>query len=113
MQVKVSARHGTLGEAHHAEITERAEKLLHYFERITFITITVDLAEDHKHQRTVEVQVDTEHKHDFVGIAHGEDVMTVVGAAIDKVKVQIKHYKEKVQDHRHNPSHGGLDGKRT
>jgi putative sigma-54 modulation protein len=112
VHIRVSARHGHLSDAHQTEITTKAEKLLHFFERITFITVTVDLAEDHKHQRTVEVLVDSEHKHDFVGIATGEDLMQVVIAAIDKVKVQIKHYKEKIQDHRQNPSHAGEAGKR-
>ena len=27
--------------------------------------------------------------------------------AIDKIKQQIKHYKEKLQDHRRDPSTGG------
>jgi len=113
VQIKVSTRHGHIGEDHRLEIEQKAEKLLHYFERITFITVTVDLAEDHQRHRKVEVQVDTEHKHDFVALAEGEELMATVIAAIDKIKHQIKHYKEKIQDHRHDPSHAGEAGKRS
>ena len=31
--------------------------------------------------------------------------------AADKIKQQIKHYKEKLQDHRRDPSHNDLGGK--
>ncbi len=111
MQVKVSARHGQLSDEHQAEIAEKAEKLLTYFERISMIEVTVDLSEHaHPHQKKVEVLVNAEHKHDFVGHHADPDLMTAVNAAIEKVKQQVKHYKEKVQDHRRNPSHGGEGG---
>jgi hypothetical protein len=43
VQVKVTARHGHLDEAAQAEIREKAEKLLHYFERVSLIEVTIDL----------------------------------------------------------------------
>ena len=111
MQVKVSARHGHLSDEHQVEIADKAEKLLHYFDRILLIEVTVDLSEHaHPHQKKVEVLVNAEHKHDFVAHHADPDLMTAVNAALEKVKQQIKHYKEKVQDHRRNPSHGGEGG---
>ena len=107
MQVKVSARHGHFDEPMQAEIRSRAEKLLTYFGRLTMIEITVDLRGDAK---KAEVKVDAEHKHDFVGVAEHADPLLAVTEAVDRVAQQLKHYKEKVQDHRRNPSHGGEAG---
>ncbi|MBL8865522.1 MAG: ribosome-associated translation inhibitor RaiA [Gemmataceae bacterium] len=107
MQVKVSARHGHLDESTQTEIREKAEKLLHYFERVSLIEVTVELRGLQKH---AEILLNAEHKHDFVAHAEAEDIQTAVTAAVEKMKHQIKHYKEKIQDHRRNPSHGGPEG---
>jgi putative sigma-54 modulation protein len=107
VQVKVTARHGHLDEAAQAEIREKAEKLLHYFERVSLIEVTIDL---HGPTKSAEILLNAEHKHDFVARAEADDVATAVTAAVEKMKHQIKHYKEKIQDHRRNPSHGGPEG---
>ncbi len=108
VQVKVSARHGHLDDAMKAAIEERAEKLLHYFERVLLIEVTLDMRGESK---KAEVLLNAEHKHDFVALAEADDPLIAVNAAIEKMKVQIVHYKEKLQDHRRNPSHGGYEGK--
>jgi putative sigma-54 modulation protein len=108
VQVKVAARHGHLDPEMQAVIQEKAEKLLHYFDRVLMIEVILDLrGEDKK----AEVLLNAEHKHDFAAVAEAPDLLIAVNAAIDKMKVQLKHYKEKIQDHRHNPSHGGPEGK--
>ena len=107
VQVKISARHGHLSAEHQAEIQEKAEKLLHYFERLMFIEVTVDLQHEAK---IVEVIALAEHKQEFIGVDTGTDLLVTLGHAIDKVKHQINHYKERIQDHRRNPSHGGPEG---
>ena len=98
MQIKVSARHGHLNEAHQAEIHEKAEKLLHYFARITMIEITVDLA-DRIHKK-VEIRVDAEHKHDFISTDEADDLIVALDRALDHMKQQLHKYKEKIQEHR-------------
>ena len=45
MQIKLSARHGHLTDDHQREIRQKAEKLLHIFDRISMIEVTVDLGE--------------------------------------------------------------------
>jgi putative sigma-54 modulation protein len=107
VKVEIATRHGQLTPEHQTEIREKAEKLLHYFERLTFIEVTVDLQHAEK---TVEVIAKAEHKHDFVGRGEGADVVAAMGGAVAKVKTQISHYKQKLQDHRHEPSHGGVEG---
>ena len=56
MQIKVSARHGHLSDEHQQDIRQKVEKLLHYFDRITMIDVTVDLAD--KIHKKVEILVD-------------------------------------------------------
>ena len=107
MQVKVSARHGHLGDEMNQQIQERAEKLLHYFDRVAMIEVTLDLRGESK---KAEVLLNAEHKHDFVAHAEAADPLQAVAAAVDKMKQQIKHYKERLQDHRRDPSHGGTNG---
>ena len=97
MQVKVSARHGHLSEEHQAQVIEKAEKLLHIFERLTFIEVTVDLQHAEK---DVEVIASAEHSHKFVSHGKSDDVMSAVIAAVDKAAQQIRHYKDKLQDKR-------------
>lgn len=104
MQVKISARHGHLNEEHQAQIHEKAEKLLHFFDRLTFIEVTVDLQHP---KRIAEVIATAEHKHEFVAQSEDKDLIVALNAAIEKVKQQVTHYKDKLQDHRHDPSANG------
>ena len=111
MQIKISARHGHLGEATQQFIREKAERLLKYFERLTQIEVTVDLKSDaHK---TVEFLVSAEHKHDFVAHESNSDILAAVDLVVDKLERQISRYKEKIQDHRRRLSMGEATGSPT
>ena len=105
MQVKVSARHGHLGEDAQAMIKEKAEKLLHFFDRLTFIEVTVDFLKGDS--KRVEIVAKSEHAHDFVAHADGPDLTAAMNATLEKSKHQITHYKERLQDHRGNPAANG------
>jgi putative sigma-54 modulation protein len=98
VQIKVSARHGHLNDNHQEEIRQRAEKLLHYFDRISFIEVTVDLGD--KIHKKVEILVDAEHKHDFVAQDEHEELIAAMDLTVDRIKHQIHRYKEKIQDRR-------------
>ncbi len=104
MQVKVSVRHGTLSEETHQMIREKAEKLLHYFERLTLIEVTVDMGKNG--EKSVEFVVQAEHKHNIVGADRHQNLMAAVDLAMTKLEAQIRRYKEKIQDHRRTPSTG-------
>lgn len=110
MQIKVSARHGHLDAATQEKIREKVEKLLHYFERVSQIEVTVDLSGDEK---KAEILLNAEHKHDFVAHAQAPELMAAMAAAVDKMKIQLNHYKEKIQDHRRDPAHGSIEGKKN
>ncbi len=107
MQVKISVRHGHLGEAAQRTIREKAEKLLHLFDRITLIEVMVDMKKTEEDRSChVEFVVQAEHKHDFVAQEHHHDVLAAVDLALSKVQGQLRRYKEKIQDHRRKPSVG-------
>ena len=58
MLVKLAVRHGNLNDATQRVIREKAEKLLHFFDRLTMIEVTVDMQKDAKQ---VEIVVQAEH----------------------------------------------------
>ncbi|MDY3551705.1 ribosome-associated translation inhibitor RaiA [Gemmata sp. JC717] len=110
MQVTVSVRHGQLGDDIQQQLKEKGEKLLHFFSRLTMIEITVDLHRTHDGNLSVEVRATAEHKHEFVGSDHAEDVLVAFNKAAAHVKQQVTHYKEKIQDHRRDMDYGGNNG---
>ncbi|MGK3808167.1 HPF/RaiA family ribosome-associated protein, partial [Enterococcus faecium] len=81
-----------------------ARKLVHYFSRLSMITVTIDLANDLA--KTVEFLVSAEHKHDFVAHESHADLTAAVDAALHKIEQQLRRYKEKIQDHRGTPHVG-------
>lgn len=106
MQIKISARHGHLGEPAKQQIREKAEKLLHFFDRLTMIEVTADLKDEI--QKTVEILVAAEHKHDFVARESHPELLAAVDLAIHKLERQLTRYKEKIQDHRRDTHVGEI-----
>ena len=105
MQVTVSARHGHLDDASQSLLQEKAEALLRYFDRLNSIGVTVDLHREHAGKLRVEIVAKAEHKHEFVATEVDGEIVAAFNLAADKIKQQIKHYKERLQDHRRDPSH--------
>ncbi len=104
MQVAITCRHGHLSPGAQDHIRQKAEKLLTFFERVTAITVTTDVEHD---QSVVEILVNAEHKHDFVAReTDGTGVMAAFDQALHKMEQQLRKYKEKIQDHRRDPSLG-------
>jgi putative sigma-54 modulation protein len=103
VQIKISARHGHLNDISSAHIREKAEKLLHYFDRLMMIEVTCVLHDDLKQ---VEVLVSAEHKHDFVARESHKELLVAADAAVHKLEQQIRRYKQRIQDHRRDPSTG-------
>ncbi len=109
MQITISARHGHhLNEATQEFIREKAQKLTRLFERLTTIQVTVDLKNEG--QAWVEFLVKSEHKHDFVAHETSPDLLAAVDMAMGKLEMQVRRYKEKIQDHRRTPSAGEVAG---
>jgi putative sigma-54 modulation protein len=98
VQVKIAVRHGHLSDSHQKQIRDKAEKLLHYFSRLTMIEVTVDLQDPSS--KMVEFLAKAEHKHDFVAQEKHAELLGAMELAFDKVVHQIHRHKEKIQDHR-------------
>jgi putative sigma-54 modulation protein len=107
VQIKISARHGHLSDTSQQFIRDKAEKLLHFFQRLTMIEVLVDFKED---DTLVEFLVSAEHKHDFVARERNKDIQAAVDAVLHKLEQQVRKYKEKIQDHRRTPSTGKAGG---
>jgi len=105
VQIKISARHGTLHEATQEYIREKANKLTHHFQRLMMIEVIVDLKEEEK---VVEVLVSAEHKHDFVASERNQEILAAVDMVLDKLERQVRKYKEKIMDHRRTPATGDV-----
>jgi putative sigma-54 modulation protein len=111
VQVTVSARHGHLDEATQQQLQEKAETLLRYFDRLTSIGVTVDLHRERTDTVGVEILARAEHKHEFIAREQNGDVVAAFNLAADKIKMQLRHYKERLQDHRRDPSHNDNGGR--
>ena len=107
MQVKISSRHGHLSEEHQQHIREKADKLLHFFQRLMMIEVVVEMRPD---DNFVEFLVSAEHKHDFVASERHKDLLAAVDLVLAKLEGQIRKYKEKVQDRRRTPGAGEVAG---
>jgi putative sigma-54 modulation protein len=105
MQVAVACKHGTISPEVQEYLRSKAEKLLTFFERVTSISVTVTFD---KSRCRVEILVDAEHKHDFVAHDEGDNVIAIFDAVLHKMEQQIRKYKEKVQDHRGDPTIRGV-----
>ena len=107
MQIKISSKHGHLSDGMQQFIRDKAEKLLHFFQRLMMIEVLVDQRGE---EYLVEFLVSAEHKHDFVASERHKDLYAAVDLVLDKLERQVRRYKEKIQDHRRTPSTGKVAG---
>ena len=67
MQTTISARHGHLSSATQEKITEKVDLLRKFFDRLTAISVTVDV--EHRDRPILELRVRAEHHDEFVAVA--------------------------------------------
>ena len=104
VQIEISTRHGELGSEQQRYLHDKAEKLLKYFARLMAIEVAVDHG---KHGWEVEILVSAEHKHDFVAKEMGSTPEAAMDVCVHKIEQQLRRYKEKVQHHKGDVTHGG------
>ena len=97
MQINVSTRHGSISDTTEAKVRAKVEKLGRYFERLTQISVVIDLKK--ADEPLVDINVSAEHKHDFVASYQSTDLWGCIDQAMHKLEIQLKKYKEKVQTH--------------
>lgn len=106
MQISVSTRHGNLSQESRDKITEKAEKLPRFFERLTAIDVIVDV--EHPENPSVEIRVSAEHHEDFVATDNSSSLMAAADGAVAKLEQQLRRHKEKVKSRR-TPGHRHQD----
>ncbi|MDP6442434.1 MAG: ribosome-associated translation inhibitor RaiA [Pirellulaceae bacterium] len=98
MQTNISVRHGNLSQETQDKITEKAEKLRRFFDRLTGINVTVDL--EHRDTPRVEVRVSAEHSEGFVAADEAGNVLAALDSVLHKLERQLRKHKEKLTGHR-------------
>lgn len=96
MEIKISVRHGNLGQPAQDKIRTKVQKLERLFERLISIDVTVDLEEADK--PNVEVHVSAEHKNDLIAGFKSDELFGALDQCIHKLEQQIRKYKEKIQE---------------
>jgi ribosome hibernation promoting factor len=104
VQIEISTRHGGLETAQQQYLHDKAEKLLKYFGRLMSIEVAVDHG---KHGWELEILVSAEHKHDFVAKETGSTPEAAMDLCVHKIEQQLRRYKERVQHHKGELTHGG------
>ena len=99
MQIKVSTRHGHLSPASQSKVVAKVSRLKRYFDRLTALNVTVDLA--NPALPAVEIVASAEHFHDMVSHEHAPQFWRSVDGAVQKLEQQLRKHKEKVRDHKH------------
>jgi len=100
VQVNISVRHGDLSADTQAKITEKAQKLPRFFDRLTAIEATVDLEHHETDKVVVEIRASAEHTADFVATDTGVNVLAALDGAIHKIEKQLRRHKDKLTGHR-------------
>jgi len=104
VQIEISSRHGGLDPEQQRYLHDKAEKLLKYFGRL----MAIEVAADHgKNRWEVEILVSAEHKHDFVAREVGSTPEAAMDQCVHKIEQQLRRYKERVQHHKGDVTHGG------
>jgi len=104
VQIEISTRHGGLESEQQRYVHDKAEKLLKYFGRLMAIEVAVDHG---KHGWDLEILVSAEHKHDFVAREVGSTPEAAMDRCVHKIEQQLRRYKERVQHHKGDVTHGG------
>lgn len=97
MQVNIAVRHGELSPESHDRLIEKAQTLPKYYDRITALYVTVDLGRELS--PSVEIRATAEHTEDFVAVAEAPNVAAALDAVLDKLREQLRRYKDKSRDH--------------
>jgi putative sigma-54 modulation protein len=98
VQTTISARHGHLSQPTQDRIKEKVEVVRKFFDRVTAISVTVDL--EHQERAILEIRVRAEHHDEFVALAEADTVFAALDGAIEKMENQLRRFKERLKEHR-------------
>ncbi|RKY19020.1 MAG: ribosome-associated translation inhibitor RaiA [Planctomycetota bacterium] len=103
VRIDLTDRHDRHADDVRSYAIGKAEKLVHYFDKVNHIEIILDAEHD---QHCVDVHVSADRNLHFVGHASNESVMICIDRVLDKLERQVIRAKERMKDHhRGNTSH--------
>lgn len=98
MRIAITERHTSVTAAVKEYATEKAGKLVRFYDRISSIDIILDGAND---QAGVEMIVKVDGADDFIAHQNGGDYFAGVDMVLDKLERQITKHKEKQRNRKH------------
>ena len=98
MRIAITERHTSVTAAVKEYATEKAGKLVRFYDRISSIDIILDGAHD---QAGVEMIVKVDGAEDFIAHQSSDDYFAGVDLVLDKLERQITKHKEKLRNRKH------------
>jgi putative sigma-54 modulation protein len=98
VQTTICARHGHLSQGTQDRIIEKVEVIRKFFDRLTAISVTVDL--EHDERPILEIRARAEHHDEFVAVAEAETIFAALDGAIEKMENQLRRFKERLKEPR-------------
>jgi len=102
VQINISTRHGHVSEGTRAKVTEKLQRLIRFYDRLSAIELTIDL--EHRETPGVDLRVSAKQK-DFVATARAEELMASIDQVVDKMEQQLRKHKERVRSRHRNSGH--------
>jgi putative sigma-54 modulation protein len=87
-------------------VRDKVEGVLKHFDRVTALTVTVDLNGKDSGKDTVEVEIraSVEHSEPLVAVARTENLAASCDAVVEKMEAQLRKHKERLRDHHATPA---------
>ncbi len=98
MQITVTGRHVDLPADIKDYASEKAQKLLKYYDRIQSINVVIDSEGD---QFSVEMIVNAGARNEFIGREVGPDTFALLDLTVDKLERQLTRHKEMLRNRKH------------
>ncbi len=103
MEITVSGKHLDITDAIHEYAVQKVSKLDKYYDQIQRIEVVADKSQANQYE--VEVIVHVGHHEPFIATIQGEDLYATIDQAQSKLERQLSEHKQKVKNHKHNPTH--------
>lgn len=107
MNITMTGRHVEIRDEVRDYVTEKADKLSRFYDRIHEVEFVLDLDFD---QFTAELIVRTDRKHTLVASETGPEPVVLVDVIMDKMERQLRKHKEKLRNHKHDGKTDVLNG---
>ena len=111
MLVTVSSRHMDVTPPLKEYATQKAGKLVKYYDRIQEVEVVIDNGKD---ATRVEMIVNAEHKNTFIAHHDDGDAYDCIDGCMHKLERQLSEHKKKFRNRKHpedlTPKRGGSEG---